>query len=199
MSSTSQIREDNSRLSQLDQVLFRIEKVFTLAAGSVVLLLMLLSVVQILGRKFFNLPVPGFIDWVEQLMPIFAFLGIAYCQRLGGHIRMDIVVGQLKGRPLWFAEALSCFLMLLVVSILIYGTYLHFERAWVNGDSSVDLHLPTWPAKLIVPIAFSVLWLRLILQFWGYCRAFLENAVTPVAVPLIEDAAQQAKREAESL
>ena len=52
---------------------------------------MLLAVAQILGRKLFNLPVTGFIDWVEQAMAIL-LLGIAYCQRLGGHIRMDIVI-----------------------------------------------------------------------------------------------------------
>lgn len=199
MSSASLIHEDTSFLSRLDRLLFKLEKGFTLAAGLVVLMLMLLAVTQIVGRKLFNLPIPGFIDWVEQFMSVFAFLGIAYCQRLGGHIRMDIVIGRFTGRRLWFVEIVSTLLMLIVITGLIYGTYLHFERAWVNGDSSIDIALPTWPAKLMVPLAFSVLWCRLLLQLWGYCRAFIENTDQPVAVPLIEDAAQQAKREAESL
>ncbi|GIT27686.1 MAG: hypothetical protein CM1200mP41_37300 [Gammaproteobacteria bacterium] len=29
----------------------------------------------------------GYIDWVEQVMVIFAFIGVAYCQREGGHAR----------------------------------------------------------------------------------------------------------------
>ena len=31
-------------------------------------------------------------------MAVFAFLGLAYCQREGGHIRMDIVVDASRGR-----------------------------------------------------------------------------------------------------
>jgi len=132
-------------------------------------------------------------------MAFFAFLGIAYCQRQGGHIRMDIFVGSLRGRALWFFELVSTFFMLLMTMVLIYGSFLHFDRAWVNGDSSFDIELPTWPAKLVVPIALSILAIRLILQLWGYSRAFISNQKNPVAIPLIEDAATQAQREAESL
>ena len=55
---------------------------------------------------------------------------------------------------------------------------------------------PYGPAKLVIPFALSVLAVRLILQLWGYARAFKENAQDPIAVPLIEDAATQAANEA---
>jgi hypothetical protein len=63
----------------------------------------------------------------------------------------------------------------------------------------MDINLPIWPAKLIVPVALSILALRLILQIWAYSRAVKEGGDTPVAVPLIEDAAAVAAAEAESL
>ena len=34
-------------------------------------------------------------------------MGLAFTQRDGGHIRMDIVIGKLRGRALWFAELLT--------------------------------------------------------------------------------------------
>ena len=37
------------------------------------------------------------------------------------------------------------------------------------------------------------------LQIWGYARAFRENAEQPVGIPLIEDAAAVAAKEAESV
>ncbi len=89
--------------------------------------------------------------------------------------------------------------MLLVTLVLIYGSYLHFWRAYSIGDSSLDINLPTWPAKLVVPFALTVLALRLILQIWGYARAIKEGGDTPVAVPLIENAAAVAVKEAESV
>ncbi|MEJ2321108.1 MAG: TRAP transporter small permease subunit, partial [Gammaproteobacteria bacterium] len=118
---------------------------------------------------------------------------------LGGHIRMDILVSHLRGRKLWFTELFSTLLMLLITLVLIYGSWLHFLRAWEIGDSSLDINLPTWPAKLVVPVALTVLALRLLLQCWGYLRAMREGGDRPVAVPLIEDVAAVAAAEAESV
>jgi hypothetical protein len=63
----------------------------------------------------------------------------------------------------------------------------------------MDIGLPIWPGKLVVPVALSVLLLRLSLQLWGYGRAFAEDRDRPVAVPLVADAATQAAMEAEQL
>ena len=199
MATSGIVRTDESALSRADLLLFRVERTINLTAGVVVLMLMLLAVVQILGRKLFNAPVPGFIDWVEQFMAVFAFLRLAYCQRLAGHIRMDIAIGRLRGRALWLAEFVSVVLMLLTTTALIYGSWLHFRRALDIGDSSIDIALPTWPAKLMVPVALTLLWLRLALQLWGYARALRRGDAFPVAVPLIEDAATIAQREADTV
>ena len=199
MAGSSTVLTDDSRLSRIDRLYYRLEKWLTLLGGIVIMLLVLLANVNVLGRWIFSLPISGYIDWVEQAMAFMAFLGIAYTQRQGGHIRMDILVSHLHGRRLWFTELLSTVLMLLVTLVLIYGSWLHFLRAWQIGDSSLDINLPTWPAKLVVPVALTVLALRLLLQCWGYLRAMREGGDRPVAVPLIEDAAAVAAAEAESV
>ncbi len=199
MAGSTSVREDNSRLSRFDQSLFKLESLLALIGGMVILALMLLAVAQILGRKLFNSPVPGFIDWVEQAMAVFAFLGIAYCHRLGGHIRMDILISQLKGRALWVAEFTTTLLMLFLSLMLTWGSWLHFMRAFTNGDSSIDIGLPLWPAKLLVPLALGLLSIRLTIHLIGYGKAVLSGEDEPIAVPLIEDAATLAAREAEAV
>lgn len=197
--SSHAVLQDNSSLSRVDRMLLQIESSLNLAGGFVIFALVLLATANILGRWLLSMPVSGYIDWVEQAMAFFAFLGLAYTQREGGHIRMDIVIGRLRRRWLWFAELLSVLLMLTITLLLMYGSWLHFLRAWSIGDSSMDIQLPTWPAKLVVPVAFGVLALRLLLQAWGYARAMVRAEEQPVAVPLIEDAAAVAAAEAESV
>jgi TRAP-type C4-dicarboxylate transport system permease small subunit len=199
MAGSSTVLTDDSRLSRIDRLYYRLEKWLALLGGIVIMLLVLLATVNVLGRWLFSLPISGYIDWVEQAMAFMAFLGLAYTQRLGGHIRMDILVSHLHGRRLWFTELVSTVLMLLITLVLIYGSWLHFLRSWQIGDSSLDINLPTWPAKLVVPVALTVLALRLLLQCWGYLRAIREGGDSPVAVPLIEDAAAVAAAEAESV
>lgn len=199
MSAAASVLADNSTLSRLDRLFFRLESLLTLAGGFAIFLLVLLATVNILGRWIFSSPISGYVDWVEQAMAFIAFLGIAYTQRMGGHIRMDILVGKFRGRYLWFTELVTTLLMLAVTSVLIYGSYMHFWRAYTIGDSSLDINLPTWPAKLVVPIALTILAMRLLLQLWGYMRALKQGGDKPVAVPLVESAADVAAREASAV
>lgn len=205
MSGLSSILQNDTRLSHWDRALFRLESALILISGLGVLSLMLLAVISVGGKNFFNQPLAGYIDWLEQAMPLIAFLGIAYTQRTGGHIRMDMLIGKLRGRSLWLFELLSVCLMLLLVLVLIYGSWFHFERSfdfsatlW-SRDSSMDIALPLWPSKLLVPLALSVVALRLMLQVWGYGRALWHGETHPVAVPLPMDVATQAAQEAESV
>ncbi|TYO90735.1 TRAP transporter small permease subunit [Oceanicella actignis] len=197
--SSHSVLEDDSLLSRLDRALFRVESALNLAGGLLILAVMLLSVANILGRKLFDAPISGYIDWMIQAVPLMAVLGIGYCQRLGGHIRMDFVIGKLNGRAVWAFELLSTLLMLIITAALIYGTWDHAERAIRLGDSTVDINLPIWPTKLAFPIMFALLAVRLTLQLWAYWRALAAGELTPVAVPLIEDAAAQARHEAETV
>lgn len=202
MAGHSSVLADDSFLSRLDRAFYRVERFLALLSGLAVFLLMVLAVVSVGGREMMNRPMPGYIDWIEQLMPLIAFMAISYTQRDGGHIRMDIVVGQLKGRALWGAELMTTLLVLAFILLMVWGSWAHFERSfdfsrplW-SRDSSIDIALPLWPAKLLAPMAFSVLAFRLMLQVWGYGRAVWEGGDRPVAVPLVMSAAEQATEEA---
>ena len=205
MAAEASILQDDSWLSRCDRTLFSLERFLALIGGLAVFSLMVLAVFSVSGRNFFNQPLPGYVDWIEQAMPLIAFVAVSYCQRLGGHIRMDLVIGMLSGRALWLAEFITTLAMFLLMVLLVWGSYSHFERSfdfaapmW-SRDSSMDIGIPLWPGKLLAPIAFSVLCLRFALQLWGYGRAFLSGTDTPVAVPLVEDAATQAASEAKTV
>lgn len=203
MAGAAQVLSDDSRVSKIDRALLRLETFLALLSGLAVFALMVLAVISVAGRNFFNAPLPGYVDWIEQAMPLIAFLGISYVQRNGGHIRMDILVGALKGRMLYLVEWITTFAILILMALLVWGTWSHFDRSfdfsapmW-SRDSSMDIALPLWPAKLLAPVAFGVLCLRLVLQLWAYAVAFSRNDPQPVAVPLVVDAATQAAMEAE--
>lgn len=205
MASASSVLEDNSTYSLIDRKLFSLEKFMCLLSGIAIFSLMILAVISVGGRNAIGQPLPGYVDFIEQVLPMIAFLGISYTQREGGHIRMDILVGKLKGRPLWLAEIITTFFMLLLLLILIWGAWNFFDRSfdfsrpYWSSDSSLDLNIPLWPTKLLVPVAFSVLALRLMWQLVGYFGAFKSGETHPVGLPLVKDAAQQAADEALSV
>ena len=203
MAGSALVLTDDSTLSRIDQSLNRLESVFALISGLTVFALMLLAVFSVGGRNAFNQPLPGYVDWIEQAMPLIAFMGIAYVQRSGGHIRMDMIVGTLRGRPLYIVELITTVAIFALMILIVWGTWSHFQRSfdfnmpmW-SRDSSMDIALPIWPAKLLAPVAFGLLCVRLALQIVAYSIAIWRNTASPIAVPLILDAASQAAEEAE--
>ena len=200
--SNAQVLSDQTSLGRLDRSLYKVEAFFALGSGVMTLTLMVLAVISVSGRHLFNAPLPGYVDWISQAMPFIAFLGLSYTHRVGGHIRMDLVIGRFQGRWMWLIEMFSSIFVLGVIILLIWGSWSHFDRSfdWASPlfsrDSTIDINLPIWPTKLLVPIMFSVLALRTVLQIWAYARAFANNTERPIAVPLPQSIADQAMAEA---
>ena len=202
MTSSHLIKEDASLLSKVDRALARLETLMLVTSGLVVFCLMVLAVISV-GSRLLNAPLNGYIDYIQQAMPFIAFLGISYVLRHGVHVRMDMLVNKLKGRPYYALEAMISILVFALMILMVWGSWAHFLRSfdfsmplW-STDSSFDIGLPLWPSKLVVPIAFFVLCLRAALQTLSYILAFIHNSDTPTAVPLPEDVIEQASREAE--
>ena len=186
------------RLKAADEGFFRFESALNLAAALVILAVMFIGVFQVFGRKLINLPVPGYVDVIEFVMTVFAFISIAYTQRLGGHVRMEIILKRFRGRTLWVVEAFGTLTVIVIVAILAWFGYEHFLRAWNIGDSTIDVEIPLWPSKLLVPAAFAVLLVRLAIQLAGFLRLAGRPDAAPIGIPLIETVDEQAQHEIET-
>jgi len=184
-------------LTAADRWLSRVEDFLDLVAAFFIVFLMMFAVTQVISRKLFNYPLWGYIDIVEIVMVTFAFLGISYCQRLGGHIRMELVVRQLHGRALWLFEILGTVVALGIILVLLWYGFTFFLRAYQLGDSTIDREIILWPAKLVIPIAFAVLTARLLIQLLAYTRLALHPEAEPVAIPVIEKFEETAQHEIE--
>ena len=194
---SSQLRNDalGRWLRRADRLLGAVENSLNLTAGALIFALMLIGVAQIVLRTLFDAPIFGYIDIVEVAMVGFAVLSIGFVQRVGGHVRMELLLSRLTGRSLWLLEALGSALAAFIVAVLIPYSYRHFERAFEFGDSTIDIELVTWPAKLIVPVALSLLLLRLLLQLTGYVRLVAYPQREAIAVPTMKSVVAQAQEE----
>jgi len=184
-------------LSSLSRWLAWLENALNLCAAAAIFFLMFVGVFQIVSRTMFGTAIYGYIDYIEQASPIFALLGVSYCQRLGAHVRMDLILRGVPKRLLWAMEGLAVIVALIAVTLLVDSTFENFQRAWQRGDSSMDIRLPVWPSKLMVPVALAVLWIRLVLQTIDYVRLVIYPDAAPIAVPVLETAEEQARTEIE--
>ena len=198
MSTTDASSGDGAVLALADRGLAVVEDTFNILAAITIFLVMIGTVVGIVAR-IAGFPIFGALDLTELSIAVFAFLGAAYAQRLGAHIRMDLVIGRLGGRLRPICEALATFLGLLLVLVLIRYGWDFFLNAYTIGDTTPDAELPTWPAKLLVPVAFTLWAVRLALEIVGFVRLAIWPSATPVAVPPVMTPAEEAAHEVDAL
>ncbi len=184
-------------IDRSDRLLRPVEDLMNLVAALAIMFLMLLGVVQIVlrARWLFNAPIFGYIDLIELVMPALAILGFAYCQREGVHIRMDILIRRFEGRLLWAVETFTTLFTLVIIGLIVRYSWVFFHNAYTLGDSTRDAELLTWPTKLVIPVAFGVCCLRLVIQLSGSLRLTLWPDLEPVGVVVAKDVAAQAQEE----
>ena len=98
-----------------------LEDGMNLVAAAAIFFLMFVGVFQIVGRTVFDTAIYGYIDYMEQASALFAFLGISYAQRVGAHIRMDLLLRGFSLRFLWSMELFCVLVALVVITVLVYS------------------------------------------------------------------------------
>lgn len=181
-------------LARLHSVWSRIENACAGVAALLIAIAMVLTVVEVLSRKLLNAPLPGVIDTFNLGMAAIAFLGASQCQRMGGHVRMEMVVRRLSGRALWCVESVTTLIALGFVCAVGFASAEGVVRAYRVGDATMDLLLPVWPSKALVTLALAVLAGRLALQFFDSLRLVITPDADPVAAlraASVEDIARE--------
>lgn len=148
-----------------EKYLRRIEDWLNLVSVSIVMFMMLFSTAEILGRYLLNSPIPGHVEIVELIMAGIVFFGIAYTERVGGHVRMEFFITRvLKGRTYHSAEAITAGLALFVYLFILIYSFKSAVFALRIGDTTAELYWPTWPSKFAVPFGSLFLCIRFLIE-----------------------------------
>ena len=154
-----------SLLRVIDGNIRHIEDWLNLASVFIIMFLMFFATTEIVGRYLFNSPVPGHVEIVELIMAGVVFFGIAYTERVGGHVRMELFVTRvLKGRAYHIAEAITAALSLFVYIFILIYTFKASLFAFQIGDNTSYLYWPTWPSKFAIPLGSFFLCIRFLIE-----------------------------------
>ena len=158
------VMEQVKFVSLLDRLSAKMETGLNLIGVCFIMILMFLTAAEIIGRYLFNSPIPGYVEDTELIMAAIVFLGFGYGQRKGAHIRMDMVINKVRGRPYHLIHALSAFFSFIAYGVICVASFKGTLEAYQMGDVTEYLYTPTWPSKLCVPVGAFFLCTRLFFQ-----------------------------------
>jgi TRAP-type mannitol/chloroaromatic compound transport system permease small subunit len=127
-----------------------------------VLLAVLVSAGNALVRKMFNVSSNAFLELQWYLFSAVFLLCGGYALLSGSHVRIDVILGRFSRRTQVWVDVLGTIFFLLPTSLLLlYLSWPVFLRAVAQGEVSMNAGgLPTWPARLLVPVGFALLTLQ---------------------------------------
>jgi len=142
-----------------------IEDWLNLCSVFIIMFLMFFASAEIIGRYIFNFPIPGHVEIVELIMAGVVFFGIAYTQRVDGHVRMELFVTRvLRGRSYHIAEGITTALSLFVYLFILIYTFKAALFSLKVGDTTAYLYWPTWPSKFAIPLGSLFLCIRFAIE-----------------------------------
>ncbi|WP_017556711.1 TRAP transporter small permease subunit [Nocardiopsis baichengensis] len=128
---------------------------FNLAAGLLLLALMLLTVADVVSRNLRDQSVLGTVDISTLLLVAIAFLGLASAEIGGQHVSVGLVEMRLGLRARAVLSGVRVVLLAALGALMVWGLGEVLVSAVDRGETTNDiLRLATWPAKLVLFASF---------------------------------------------
>lgn len=128
----------------------------------VVIVLMILTVIEIIMRRFFSAPTIWSFETCTHLFGLYFMIAAGFTLLRGSHVGVDIIYSSLSKNQQVVIDIISyiIFFFPFNIVILVYGmTYA--RTSWVTLETSWSIFAPPlYPLKTVIPIAAGLLLLQ---------------------------------------
>jgi TRAP-type mannitol/chloroaromatic compound transport system permease small subunit len=127
-----------------------------------VLVTVLISAGNAIVRKLFNWSSNAFLETQWYLFSAIFLLCAGYTLLRNEHVRIDVITGRLSTKAQTWIDILGTLLFLLPMAIMfVYLSWPVFVRTLTHNEVSTNAGgLMIWPARLLVPVGFTLLALQ---------------------------------------
>ena len=115
-----------------------------------------LTFVDVLGRRFFNTPVFGATDITEHLMAVIVFAGLPLLTARRGHLSIDLFDAWLLRPGFWWWHKAVDVLIAAVLGLIAWRYFLSIEEAYSIKEVSPALTIPRAWAYTFMAITSAI-------------------------------------------
>ena len=135
------------------------------AGAGVLALMMFLTVIDVVGRYVFNMPIDGGFELVEFMMAIFVPCALVYCQKKDSHITVDLLVERFPKGLQRIIAIITSLLTVMYFAMICWQSYLAIGEELANQLTSSVLLIPIYPFFVPLLVAFGMLTILLLVSF----------------------------------
>lgn len=128
----------------MERIFRTIEWVLAVLAGIALLIMMVLTFVDVIGRYGFNKSIFGTSEMIEALMVVVIFAGVAFVTTSDKHIKVDIFAPWIERVAPNLQRWVVHIFALVVYGGLTYELGHHMLDSWHSGKRTAVLDYPQW-------------------------------------------------------
>lgn len=115
--------------------------------------MLIVSLIDIIGSKFFLWPFPGGMDIVSLIAVIVIAFAIATTELIGGHVRLDLGLGLLPKSIKALCQKIGHVLSIIIFLLLMYASMIYGVSLLKSGEGSMTVGIPFYPFVFVITFA----------------------------------------------
>ncbi len=149
-------------MKRFGTVLERMSLAVLLVGGAAMLIAMFLGAGDVVGTQFLGQPIHGAKEITESTMVLIVFGALAYAQRRGAHIRVELIYTHMGPRFQAVMDTVADVAALIFFGFLIWQCTGEAMLSWRIGEAADGLlRFPLYPARWILVTGTALLMVQL--------------------------------------
>jgi len=142
------------------------------------LMMMLLTTVDVIGRHFFQRPILGVFELTEFMVLILIFSFIGYAQSHKSHVSVDLFMMFFPEKARIFIELFNHMLCLLLMALITWMGIVKVKDLMEVGEMSPNLGIPNYPFAIFLVIGCAVMCIEFIRDIFHLLQSRKEQKET---------------------
>lgn len=158
-------------LGRAEALLDRLLALMAKLSGITLFVMMVMVVANTLTRKFLNWPITGVFELTASMLTLAVFLALAYTQKAGAHISVDVLSRHFSGTTRKAFEVSAPVLGAVCFAWATYASWLFAFESFEMGEQEWgSITYPIWPVKMLVCFGLAALTLRYVVEIFLTAR-----------------------------
>ena len=144
-------------------------------AAWLIAVMMILTVIDVVGRRVFNKPLAGAFELNQLLMLVVTFLAIAYCELLRGHVSVDFIVDKLHQKTQNIIDSITYFIFLVTFAIISWQFALYVVEVFEWGFTTAYFGVPIYLFIIVITFGCVLLSIMLLIHLLQYIAGVIRE------------------------
>ncbi len=138
-------------------VLFNAAKVSSIIGGLIFVVIVVMSIISIVGRKLYAAPVPGDVEMLQMAAAFASASFFSYCHLNGGDVKVDFFTAKASPATIHRLDAFGSLLVGIFGALITWRATVGALAIRQAGETSMILGWPVWVAQILMVPGFFLL------------------------------------------